>query len=432
MDFLKNLFIPPSTDHLVLVKYIILLIYFVYIPFISVFFGGTFFSILFRLLSGKNKNSLYWRVSKDFIETLVFRKTAGVLLGILPLFILTMIEGQVFYDANISIVSYMSITTLLIAIGVTLVYFYQSTYSYTDIHPGIQILLGVLGLFFLLNGFFVFSMSTALVLDPGRWAVVNSPGKFLFSWNVIAKFSHFIFTALAVTGAAILFFFFNWKDSLKDMDEHYAEYMKKIGGGIALSLMLLQPILIFWNLVTIPDQGLSEGVYILTIIVLFLILFICLLLYILLKESRLEFGSNIFVLLIIILVIMIVNDHLARENSIKNHSNLLLVRAKEVEAAIDAEREALLASSIQPDPVLGETVYSTQCNACHRFDQKLVGPPYNEVLPKYLNDPEGLTNFIRKPVKVNPDYPPMPQLGLSEKEIKSVTVYLLDRVKENE
>ena len=126
MDFLKNLFIPPSTDHLILVKYIILLIYFVHIPFISVFFGGTFFSILFRLLSGKDKDSLYWRISKDFIETLVFRKTAGVLLGILPLFILTMIEGQVFYDANISIIAYMSITTLLVAIGITLVYFYQS------------------------------------------------------------------------------------------------------------------------------------------------------------------------------------------------------------------------------------------------------------------------------------------------------------------
>ena len=129
---------------------------------------------------------------------------------------------------------------------------------------------------------------------------------------------------------------------------------------------------------------------------------------------------------------MIVNDHFARENSIKNHSNLLMVRATEVEAAIDADREALLASSIEPDSILGETVYTKQCNACHRFDQKLVGPPYNEVLPKYLNDPEELANFIRKPEKVNPDYPPMPQLGLTEKEIRSVAAYLIQKFQESQ
>jgi cytochrome c len=126
---------------------------------------------------------------------------------------------------------------------------------------------------------------------------------------------------------------------------------------------------------------------------------------------------------------MIVNDHEARENSIENHTNLLTSRAEEIKAAIQQEREAAMASSIQPDIKLGEEIYNKQCSACHRFDQRLVGPPYDVVLPKYENNREELIKFIRNPYKIEPDYPPMPKLGLSEKEILSVVEYLLQQEK---
>jgi cytochrome c551/c552 len=129
---------------------------------------------------------------------------------------------------------------------------------------------------------------------------------------------------------------------------------------------------------------------------------------------------------------MLVNDHIARENSIQNHTVLLTSRALEVENEIKTERELLRAAAIKVDMNLGKQVYENHCSSCHQFEQKLVGPPYIEVLPKYEGDAEVLANFIRKPSKINPDYPQMPLLGLSESEIKSVAAYLLQLEKEKQ
>ena len=74
-------------------------------------------------------------------------------------------------------------------------------------------------------------------------------------------------------------------------------------------------------------------------------------------------------------------------------------------------------------------MFETNCAGCHQFDIRVVGPPLNEVVPKYAGDVEKLKGFIRNPVKVNPDLPSMPNLGLPEEEIDAVARYLIGRVK---
>ncbi len=424
MDFLNNLFLPPSANHLHLVHLLILVIYFIHIPFISLLLGGTFFSVFFRFLEGDRQDSRRWRVSRDFIETLVFRKTAGIFLGVLPLVILTLIEGQVFYDADIAVVRFMLYATLIIALGITLVYFYQYTFRMAEVNPVLQLSSGVAALFFLLLGYFIFSVNSALILDPGRWAEVNRVSKFLFSWNVIARFLNFLTAAFAVSGIAMVFFFFNWKESYRDFDKAYGDYLLKLGGGIGIAFTLLQPIFIFWNLITLPDPALSNLVFVLTILALAVIMVISLLLYQLLKNARSSLGTHVFSLFIVAFVVMIVNDHEAREDAIYNQTRLLITRADEVAGEIESSREAERETSVEPDIAVGEKVYENQCSACHRFDQKLVGPPYNQTLPKFRDNQKELADFIRNPYKIDPAYPAMPKLGLSEKEIKSVIAYL--------
>ena len=75
-------------------------------------------------------------------------------------------------------------------------------------------------------------------------------------------------------------------------------------------------------------------------------------------------------------------------------------------------------------------LYNNKCNACHQFDQRIVGPPYIDVLPKYAGDREGLKQFILNPVKVDPDYPAMPNQGLKPHEAESAALYLLQRYEE--
>jgi cytochrome c len=432
MEFLNEFFLPPSSDHLHLVKYLILLVYFIHIPFMGLVLGGTTFSVFFRLLAQNDPSSRYWQVSKDFIEILVFRKSAGIILGVLPLIVLTLIEGQVFYDANISVVNFMMYTTLLVALGISMVYFYQSTFQMAEINPFLQLGGGLSAVGVLMLAYFIFSVNSALILDPGRWATVTNPTQFLFSWNVVARFLHFLTAAFAVSGVALLFFLFNWKELRQERDPDYKNYLRNLGGGIGLAFTLVQPILILWNLVTIPDQALNAAVFAYTIISLFILMLIAILLYRLLKESQITLGTNVFVLFIITLIIMIVSDHAARENAIENHTNLLTTRSDEIAAEIEAEREVLRSASIEPDLAVGKTVYDKQCTACHQFNQVLVGPPYNVVLPKYQDNGEELIKFIRNPYKIDANYPAMPKLGLSEKEIKSVVVYLYQELEKKQ
>ncbi len=79
---------------------------------------------------------------------------------------------------------------------------------------------------------------------------------------------------------------------------------------------------------------------------------------------------------------------------------------------------------------IGQEIYNTKCVACHRFDSRVVGPPYNSVLPKYEGKLDELKKFILNPVKVNPDYIAMPNQGLKPHEAESVAMFLMKEYEE--
>ena len=53
----------------------------------------------------------------------------------------------------------------------------------------------------------------------------------------------------------------------------------------------------------------------------------------------------------------------------------------------------------------GEEIYKVRCESCHKFDIKLVGPPHNEVVPKYFGKEEMLVAFIKNPSRIDENYP---------------------------
>jgi cytochrome c551/c552 len=85
-------------------------------------------------------------------------------------------------------------------------------------------------------------------------------------------------------------------------------------------------------------------------------------------------------------------------------------------------------SAAAGSPEKGKAVFDKVCSGCHRFESRVVGPPFNQVVPGYRGDVEALKRFIRNPVKKNPGYPSMPKLGLKEEEIDAVARYLVSHV----
>ena len=117
----------------------------------------------------------------------------------------------------------------------------------------------------------------------------------------------------------------------------------------------------------------------------------------------------------------IVKDQLAFRNAVKDH--LLVVNAKAEELAKEKQ-----GSIIQVSAADGEKIYSEKCIACHKFDVKLVGPPYKETIPKYSGDLKKVSRFYLQSRKINPSYPAMPNQGLKMKEAEAVAKYIIDNV----
>jgi parallel beta-helix repeat protein len=62
---------------------------------------------------------------------------------------------------------------------------------------------------------------------------------------------------------------------------------------------------------------------------------------------------------------------------------------------------------IQPSE-RGKVVYLGICSGCHIYNGRMIGPAVQAIQALYLENPQGLADFIAKPVKKRDDYPEMP------------------------
>jgi cytochrome c551/c552 len=188
---------------------------------------------------------------------------------------------------------------------------------------------------------------------------------------------------------------------------------------------VLFPVFGFLYLLTIPVVALSGPMFRIALGALGVLFVVFVYAYRAALAPRPRFGVRAFVLFLVAFALVIVNDQLALVNATKEHIAGLAAEAEERDAQTALEREALRGAAVAADPVRGEEVFKTVCMTCHRMDEKLVGPPLAEVLPKYAGRLDALVAFIQKPSKVNPEYPPMPAPGLPLGDAKSVAAYLL-------
>jgi len=75
-------------------------------------------------------------------------------------------------------------------------------------------------------------------------------------------------------------------------------------------------------------------------------------------------------------------------------------------------------------------LYQGICAGCHAYNLRMIGPPTLTVQALYLNDPQGIADYIAAPHKVRTDYPTMPPQGhLSPELRRDVAEYMLSVTK---
>lgn len=424
MEFLDSIAIYPSAQQVVLLKVILGLMLVIHIPYMSIIMGSTLFSLAFSVLDKREPNPTHLRFSRDLINLASSTGTAPILLGILPLITMVLAFGQLYQGTELKMSSYVLIVTVCTIAGFIFLNIFKKSFENRETQFYSHLVSGLVtvGVFF--GGYLIFASAISLIFFPEKWPFVQGAFPLFVYENVLPRHALFIFFTLALTGAAILYFFFKWPDRKTEFDPEYAGFVKKVCSGITLLFVLLMPIIIAWNLLTFPDVAASEAVFGLWIVVLLLLMVTSVLLFSSISRGSYRFTTVCFLLLLMTFGVISVNDQIAAGNASFEHHTMLTKQAQEVHETIIAEREARMQAATQVD---GETIYKNICSACHMFDQRVVGPPYNDVLSKYTEDQSALIEFILNPKKVNPDYPPMPNQGLNKVEAEAVAKFLLEQ-----
>ena len=76
---------------------------------------------------------------------------------------------------------------------------------------------------------------------------------------------------------------------------------------------------------------------------------------------------------------------------------------------------------------MGKRAYYGICAGCHAYSTKMIGPPTQIIQALYMDNPQGIVDYITNPVKKRDDYPEMPpQNYLSDEVRMAAAEYMLE------
>jgi cytochrome c len=428
MEFLSQHVLPPTEHFLGLLQFISIMTYMIHLPFIGMVIGGVGAAMWFTLADSDNPNPRYEKFARDLLDVFLGSKTAVIVLGVLPIFALTFVLVQWFAGADATPLKYMPWTLVPVVLGFSALGLYRRSFASRKANIRAHLGMGSIGIVLLLAAYFTLVTILTRLQDPEKWFRATSLGIMMLNWNAIWRFLFFLHASFALTGCAILFFFFKWPGTRVKADDDYAGLVRNYGAGSAFAFSMALPVFYTFYIFTTADIAFDNTVYGLAVGLMLLILIITLLLFSNLRVPRTRFAATTFILFLGVFMMVSVVDQKTMGNANAEHRTLRVMEAHRVKAEREAELEALAAKGAGANR--GEQIFTGQCMACHRFDSRLVGPPLAQVLPKYKDNVEELKAFVKNPSKKNPDYPPMPSLGLTDADVDAVVHYVLGQLEQ--
>jgi cytochrome c len=416
MDFLDNFVLPQSFEHTELLHYMLIVILFIFIPFAGILLGGSLLSLANFNKFRKLNDDRYFLLAKDIIRFVTFNKSASIIFALVPIAAIIIIYAQLLHTADISLSRYFIWSLILVSSGIMFIFIYRSFIT-VNVQSFRTSLAASAGIFFLAVGFWLLVAGLTIPTLYHNW----SPSDFfagLFLWQVIFRFIFFVLFAVALAGGFILFNLFEIKSKNDDIPAAYKNFARDRIVAVTLYSTILIPVIILVNLFALPSTSLSVSIFVYMIVSLVLIFLGYHFLYLLTKEIKGTIAALLFLTLVFSLAANIIGAQKALKNETKVQSAVLNAGFEKYISELRGENKA-------PEINAAE-IYQVKCASCHKWEEKLVGPPHLEVLPKYVGKEQQLIAFIRNPVKVNPEYPPMPNPGLKPNEAEAVAKYLIE------
>ncbi len=422
-----NEILLPMPEHLKLLNYLSVMILVVHLPYMGMLIGSTSFSLLFRGINRIEPNETAQKFGKDILTILPCHIGVGIILGIVPLIGLMLLYAEWFYGTTFTLFNYFKVITLMVAIG----YFFQWLY-HRSVNRGSKSIIiegiGGFGLLILLGAFYIFICTLSLSFSPEHWTLITTPLPLLINWNACARFLLFTMISFAFTGLGLLLFYFRKQSA--SLSEDYRRFIRYFGAGLTLASVLLIPLVLLWNLITLPDAAFSGKVVTLYVFSLVFLGLVGLKIFRFIADSSEKVHKKPLVYFVLFLLFLLIADHSAKDTANFDHISILIGKGEAARLALEDTRGGAIA--VTGDRKLGREVYNLRCVTCHEYANKKVGPPHKEAIAKYKNDLETLKKYIKAPWKISPAYPAMPAQPLNRKELESVVIYMMENLeKEN-
>lgn len=456
MDLLDQTVLPQSSHHMLLLKYLLVLANILFVPYVSILFGSLSYSLFFRRKAEKTGENIYKKFSKDLIDLITFNKSIAFALGVVPLMSSAFGYAQLLHGSGLNVPEFLFLSLLFLIITIFLIYTYKYTFhlkdifryaaekrdssenetelkeeiaTYSDKTGRLHIRSGFYGLIFLIVAVYLFVGSIQLAIDTERWESGNNLFGLIFSYSAFIDFLQFIVGSFAITSVLLIYRFFRPNTEVVIGDDNYRSLIKSFSLRSGLIATICLPVLLVLSVIARPINTLSYDFFIIATVAIILLLLASVLLYMMLKESiavsreaGVKFSSSLIFLLIIVFTTLIIKDQFAFDTSTKMQTEILAKGFETYQVKLQEEMGV-------GAPISGLDIYNGRCIACHNFDKKIVGPPFNSTMPKYEAKKELLVKYILNPVKIDPEYPAMPNQGLKPKEAEAIAEYLLTTYK---
>jgi cytochrome c len=419
----RDLLLPLPAPFWLLVA-LLLISFALHILFVNLTVGASIL-VLWSEIRGL-KNQAWDELSHRIAATITVNKSMAVVLGVAPLLTISVLYTVQFYSANTLLGHAWLMVIPLVILAFLFSYAHKYSWDHLRANKGVHISLAAFATLLFLAIPLIFLANINLMLYPEHWRGVDSFWKALWLPNALPRYFHFLAASLALTGL-FLAYYFQRHGEFPVGDLEREEAVRSFYGVVfgATAAQILLGLLVF---LTLPAHAVS--VSLLAILTLVLVLAGVALLW-LWRELRADRPGRRFwpivASLSAIVVLMVWARHDVRETAIEPHRAAVYAKTEDYRLRVMAARDFLtIPGGLGGAPASpGALVFMRRCASCHAFDRKLVGPPLNEVLPPYQNDPRSLMTWIVRPGRRRTEYPVMPPQELPEQELQQVVEYLV-------
>ena len=421
---MNPLALPPALppDTILLLRYLLTAALLLYLPLLGIVIAGSAASLALNFFGRENRDDKSLRLSREWIEAVTMDRWVLLLLGLLPYPAIAyacqrFLGGRASLPAIAWLVPFGALLS-----GCLLLSLYRSAIRRTTELPAAPFGAGTAGLLAMLSAAFLSFLLLGTLVNPAKLPLVRSNLVFILSWHSLVEFLLFLALSFGLAGGIALRFLGRTKAEEAGGSPEYETRVRTAGTSFALAGALAAPALVVLYLISLPVTGMSTEVFVMAATVPILALAVFALLYLLPGKEENKPGDRVSALFILMFLAVVLCDQAAAGNAYQGLPSSIGPLAAEKTGEKPAAGDAAVLEK-------GKKVFDTVCSVCHRFDSKVVGPPLNDVVPKYKGDVAKLKGFIRNPVKVNPALPAMPKPAIKEDEVDAVARYLLSKVK---